>query len=286
VGGKVAQSLVSVNSLLLRPWIEALRPVRGKLTVLLATIFRDKSRSESEHSLATDILTDYASDDPDLIADLLLDADPKAYAAFFPIAQRHEANTLPLFRAEIARKLIFLWNDPPRDPAWNTPDATLTGKIEAAHGMVADHFAFCQTMPLDEFVKVAEALRPSGYRPTRFRPCAEGKPLRVAAVWTRDGRPWRLVRNQSADEIRQTDERNRKEGYLPVDVAGYLAAGGEERKPTSRFAALWALRTRPDDDARMVVASSAAGLAKPQEQFKNAVLVPLTLHAWRQADTS
>src|SRR5262249_39603170 len=31
VGGKVAQSLVSVNSLLLRPWIEALRPVRGKL---------------------------------------------------------------------------------------------------------------------------------------------------------------------------------------------------------------------------------------------------------------
>ena len=108
--------------------------------------------------------------------------------------------------------------------------------------------------------------------------------LRVAAVWTRDGRPWRIAHDQSADEIRQTDERNRKEGYLPVDVAGYLAAGGDDGKPTSRFAALWAQRTGPDDDARMVVASSVAELTKVQEQLKNAGLVPLTLHAWRQAD--
>ena len=106
--------------------------------------------------------------------------------------------------------------------------------------MLTERFAFCQTMPLDEFLKVAEGLRKSGYRPIRFRPYAEGKTLRVAAVWTRDGRPWRMAHDQTADEIRQTDERNRKEGYLPVDVAGYLAAGGEEGKPTSRFAALWA----------------------------------------------
>ncbi len=104
VGGKVAQALVLVNSLVLRSWIEALRPVHGKLTVPLATIFRDKSRPETIHSLATDILTDYASDDPNLIADLLMDADPKAYADFFLIAQRHEAKTLPLLQAEIAKK--------------------------------------------------------------------------------------------------------------------------------------------------------------------------------------
>ena len=71
-----------------------------------------------------------------------------------------------------------------------------------------------------------------------------------------------MAHDQSADEIRQTDERNRKEGYLPVDVAGYLAAGGDDGKPTSRFAALWAQRTGPDDDARMVLASSVAELTK------------------------
>ena len=257
--GKVAQALVSLNPILLGPWLDALRPVRGKLNVPLGEIFRDKNRPESVHSLATDILTDYASDDPNLIANFLMDADPKAYADFFPIAQRQESKTLPLFQAEISKKATYSWNDPPLDPSWTTPDATLTGKIESAQGMLAERFAFCQTMPLDEFVKVAEALRPSGYRPTRFRPYAEDKTLRVAAVWTRDGRPWRMAHDQSAEDVRQTDERNRKEGYLPVDVAGYLAAGGEDGKPTPRFAALSAQRTGPDD-ARMVLFSSTAEL--------------------------
>ena len=118
----------------------------------------------------------------------------------------------------------------------------------------------------------------------KLSPYAEGKRLRVAAVWTRDGRPWRMAHDQSAENVRQTDERNRKEGYLSVDVAGYLAAGGDDGKPTPRYAALWALRTGPDDDARMVVASSVAELTKVQEQLKDVGLVPLTLHAWRQTD--
>ena len=107
VGGKVAQALAWVNPVFLGSWIEALRPVRNRLMAPLDTIFRDKSRPESERTLATNILTDYASDDPILIANLLMDADPKAYAAFFPIAQRHEANTLPLFQSEIDKKVTI-----------------------------------------------------------------------------------------------------------------------------------------------------------------------------------
>jgi len=284
VGAKVAQGLVTTDRVSLRTWLDALRPVQNSLTNPLATVFRDKSRSEWQHDRATSILADYASDDPNLVANLLMDAQPKAYASLFPIAQRLETKTLPLFQDEIARTLAPTWSDPPLDLSWTKPDAILTAKIESAQGMFTERFAFCQTMPLEEFLKVVEQLRPSGYRPTRFRPYAEGKTLRVAAVWTRDGRSWRMAHDQSTDEIRQTDERNRKEGYLSVDVAGYLAAGGEESKPTSRFAALWALRTGPDDDARMVVASSVAELTKVQGQLKDAGLVPLTLHAWRQAD--
>ncbi|MGD0044279.1 MAG: hypothetical protein ABSE84_28390, partial [Isosphaeraceae bacterium] len=283
-GGKVAQALVSVNSLLLRPWIEALRPVRGKLTVPTATIFQDKSRSESVHSLATDILTDYASDEPDRLAELLMVSDPKAYLRLFPVAEWQSEKTLPLFQAELAKKETYSWNDPPLNPSWMKPDAALVSRIESAQGILAERFAFCQTMPLDEFLTTAEALRFSGYRPTRFHPYAEGKTLRVAAVWTRDGRPWRMAHDKSDDEVRQTDEQNRKDRYVPVYVAGYLAASGDKGKPTSRFAALWAQRTRPDDDAKMVLASSVAELTKERAQLKNAGLVRLTLHAWRQAD--
>ena len=284
VSEKVARALVSVDTLLLRPWVEALSPVRSKLTVPLATIFREKSRSKSAHSVETDILIDYASEDPNLIADLLMDSDQKAYLKFFPIVVRQQEQTLPLFRKEIDRKLTFSWNDPPFDPSWTKPDATLTAKIESAQGMLTERFAFCQTMPLDEFVKVAEALRKSGYRPIRFRPYAEGKSLRVAAVWTRDGRPWRMAHDQTADEIRQTDEQNRKEGYLPVEVAGYLAAGGMRasrppasppcgcREPDQMTMPAWSWRHPPPNSRRS------------QEQLKKAGLVPLTLHAWRQAD--
>ena len=95
VGGKVAQALVTVNPVHIGPWLDALRPVRTKLNTPLASVFGEKSRPESEHALATSILTDYASDDPDLLADLLMDADPKAYATFFPVAQRQSGETLP-----------------------------------------------------------------------------------------------------------------------------------------------------------------------------------------------
>ena len=111
VGDRVSEALVSVNSLLLRPWIDNLRPVRTRLTTPLAVIFRDKGRPEPEHALATDILANYASDDPRLIADLVMDADPKAYAAFFPIAKREEDKTLPLFRGEIAKRVTTQESD-------------------------------------------------------------------------------------------------------------------------------------------------------------------------------
>jgi hypothetical protein len=98
-----------------------------------------------------------------------------------------------LFQDEIAKRPEYSWNDPPLDPSWTRPDATLTGKIEAAHGMVTDRFAICQTMPLEEFVKVAEALRPSGYRPIRFRPYAEGKSLRPPDLQQSSLRGLRLI---------------------------------------------------------------------------------------------
>ena len=86
------------------PLMEMLRPIRKQLLASLATAFRDPQRPKTERYFATNILADYASDQPNLLADLLMDADFKAYAAFFPIAQRQAANTLPLFQAEIRKQ--------------------------------------------------------------------------------------------------------------------------------------------------------------------------------------
>ncbi len=83
--------------------IETLRPIRKRLLPPLASIFRDKGRSESERSFATTLLADYAGDDPGLLAELIMDSDPKAFASLFPVAERRAAQVLPVFQAEIAR---------------------------------------------------------------------------------------------------------------------------------------------------------------------------------------
>ncbi len=209
----------------------------------------------------------------------MIDADPKTYVACFPVAQYHESVTSPVLKAEIEKKLLT-WNDPPAARSWTRPDPSLTGKIEAAKGMLTERFGFCQTMPLDDFLSVAEALRPTGFRPLRFRPYEEGHAVKVAVVWTRDGVPWRIANDQSAEEVLKTDEQNRTEEFLSVDAIGYVVTS-PDGKPISRFAALWVQKAGPDD-ARIVLASSAAELKKVKEELKSAGFTPAVLHTWRQ----
>ena len=155
-------------------------------------------------------------------------------------------------------------------------------RIEATGGLVAERFAFCQTMPLDEFLTFAGELGKSGYRAVRFRPYTDGRVVRVAAVWTRDGRKWRMAHDQTADKIKKQDDVNRHDGFLPVDVAGYVTIGADG-KPADGYAALWTEKAGPEDDARMLVAVPTAELQKAQDQLKGAGMAPVTLRAFQDA---
>ena len=55
----------------------------------------------------------------------------------------------------------------------------------------------------------------------------------------------------TAEEVRQQDDRNKKDKFLPVDVAGYIATD-KDGKPADRYAALWVEKSG-DDDARLYV---------------------------------
>ena len=65
----------------------ARRPCRERAP--LAAVFRDTTRSETERLLATDILADYAADQPQMLADLLMDADAQQFAVLFPELREH-----------------------------------------------------------------------------------------------------------------------------------------------------------------------------------------------------
>jgi len=150
-------------------------------------------------------------------------------------------------------------------------------RIESALGILSERFAFCQTMPLDDFLTAALSLRKSGYRPVRFRPYGDGRNLQVAAVWTRDGRPWRISSGLTADQVRQHDVRHKQDKFIPVDVAGYVttdAAG----KPADRYAGVW-VDNSADLGTWLYVGITADEEGEVHNKLKDEKLIPRTLHA-------
>jgi formylglycine-generating enzyme required for sulfatase activity len=278
VGDALANALVRENALVVSKWAEALRPVRGRLIPPLAEVFRDARRPESERALATSLLADWAADRPDVLADLLLDADPRAFAVLFPLLQQHREEAVRVLRAELDRTGGWDWKDAPPDPAWATPDPSLVRRLEAAHGRIAGRFAFCQTLPLADFDAVAEGLRPCGYRPVRLRPYPAGDALGVAAVWTRDGRDWQADHGLTRDEMRRRRDERRADHYQPADAAGYLDGGQD------RYAVVW-LRGGADEEAGVYVGVAETKLrGEDRGPLRPAKLNPVTLQTFFAAD--
>jgi formylglycine-generating enzyme required for sulfatase activity len=69
----------------------------------LADIFRDPSRRQIERSLAAEILCDFASDQPHLLTDLILDADEKQFGELFAKLKNQKEAALQVLNAELAK---------------------------------------------------------------------------------------------------------------------------------------------------------------------------------------
>jgi hypothetical protein len=101
--GPVAEQLVSVNPAFLERWMSALRPVRAALVGPLCGVFRDRrEENAARRNLAASILTDYAADRPDVLADLMLDADEGQFAILFPKAEAHRDQAVPVLHETLA----------------------------------------------------------------------------------------------------------------------------------------------------------------------------------------
>jgi eukaryotic-like serine/threonine-protein kinase len=85
----IVHDLVQRNPVYLLYWTEALRPVRASFLAPLSELYRDhRPESTTERFLATNLLADYAADNPETLAELLMDADKKQFGAIFPAAAR------------------------------------------------------------------------------------------------------------------------------------------------------------------------------------------------------
>ena len=79
---------------------------KDKLLAPLSEIYRDTNRpGQRNASLATNILADYAADQPQVLADLLMDADEKQFAVIYPKFKDQGEQGLPVLTGEIDKKL-------------------------------------------------------------------------------------------------------------------------------------------------------------------------------------
>jgi serine/threonine protein kinase/formylglycine-generating enzyme required for sulfatase activity len=99
---KLLDDLVAENPMFLGIWMDVLRPVRLTLLPELMNHFRDGRRRESERALAMSILSDYAADQPELLADLILDADPSQFAELLPKLRSHGERAIAPLKAWLA----------------------------------------------------------------------------------------------------------------------------------------------------------------------------------------
>ncbi len=119
------------------------------------------------------------------LVNLKSEPDDHAWARHLEVAEKR------LYQ-ELGKEAQPNWNDIEfKNESW--PESTIVEQLENARGMCKDRFAFCQTLALGDFHRLASDLEPCGYRPICVRPySAEGKVL-VAAAWIAR-RTWLEVR--------------------------------------------------------------------------------------------
>ncbi|MFM8474982.1 MAG: protein kinase domain-containing protein, partial [Planctomycetaceae bacterium] len=274
----VAQQLAATNPVFVGAYQEVLRPQAARLKQPLAKLFADPQQNEVTRTIVTGLLADYAKDDVQILTDVILQADPAADKILFPLLQSHSEQALQQFHATLDRRLSPQWPDPPLNPAWTTPAAAVRAQLEAAHGVLADRYAFCLNLPLPELLALVETLRSSGYRPTRLRPVvgsAADSP-RMSAVWVRDGGAFAVRPGLKQEELPQPDVNAIHDGLLLADVA-YVSGTG----PQSGWLTLWDEPTAAGEERRCVIGVSDQQMSGAQTQLteqKFAAQTVLTVH--------
>lgn len=234
----VATWLVHENPLVLGTWVEMLEPVREKLLPALARQFQE-SHAPEIRSVANTVIGRWAADQVDLLVGLLLEADPRQFVSLVTQLQTHKDAALAKCRATLNAALSREWPDPPRDLP--NPEPRYAEWIEQSGGLITETLAFVQTLPLSEMEELVQGLRPAGYRPVRLRPYRHQGKVFVAVIWHRDHQPWRLETALAKEALLKRDEEYRKEGFAPMELAGYVADQTEDAKTKEaiRYAAVW-----------------------------------------------
>ena len=107
----LAGHLVTLQASDLVAWRQALQPAKHQLVEPLVAIHRNQSQDQQQRYFATETLADYAADQPQLLADLLMDADEKQFAIIYAKFKNHGERGRTILASELDKKLLPVTTD-------------------------------------------------------------------------------------------------------------------------------------------------------------------------------
>jgi formylglycine-generating enzyme required for sulfatase activity len=105
IGTLAAGYLVSQQASDFLAWREALRPAKQQLIKPLGLIFRDAAQKEQPRTYATETLADYASGLPEVLVNLLADAEQFQFQVIFDGLAAHQSRATALAETELAKRV-------------------------------------------------------------------------------------------------------------------------------------------------------------------------------------
>jgi serine/threonine protein kinase/formylglycine-generating enzyme required for sulfatase activity len=101
---QIASDLVQVPAVHVALWMHCLRNIKDRLITPLAVIFRATGRRESERSLAANVLGDFGAGQPDLLCDLIMDADEIQFLILYPKLRDLSDHGQEMFDSELTKQ--------------------------------------------------------------------------------------------------------------------------------------------------------------------------------------
>ena len=97
---QTVDDIVEASPIELSTWVELFNPIRDKIIPRLRKLYRNPDELETHRSMAVSVLANYASEDKNLLADILLDADAEHLDIVFDRFKNLGRDSAQLLRPE------------------------------------------------------------------------------------------------------------------------------------------------------------------------------------------
>ncbi len=178
----IVDKLLGQPELLIPLWWESLEPVKHRLLEPLLQRHRNNSRSLGSVAL-TSLLADLLAGDEEQVVELIRRGRRNAVGVPVPILQQHRKRVILLLQELAGETVSAEW--PTTDVAVSSSrrDSDVTDTLLNAKGLLTQHFALVQALPLAKLKELTDKLATSGYRLRRVRPYGPVSNVMVAAIW-------------------------------------------------------------------------------------------------------